>query len=216
MVRFFSVLSAFALLNSFSVLAQDHPLFSGRQSFLAGSPWHLEEKRDQIKVAFFDLDGTIRISNNDQEIITDAENIKILPHVVEKLIELKQKGYFIAIVSNHAWVPKTVSHQKASELILKTIRMLNQKGARVDYYDYAGSNKGSLKPEIGMAKILEQQLKDRYQLSIDYSSSFMVGDNGYSKNTSDSDFAKNLKIKYISADTFFGWGGCDPKLLVAD
>jgi len=205
--------SALLFLLSLSAIAMQPKLHWHRQSLgLSQEAPNYISSDGLVKVAFLDLDGTIRISGTDVEIISNTSQIRILPGVVEKLIELKNQGYFIAITSNHAWVPKTVPHDKASLLIYETILLLNQAGAIVHYYDYAGDNADALKPEPGMAKILDSKLKE-IGLKIDYPHSFMIGDDGYGRNTSDSGFAKSLDIPYKDAQSFFGWKkGCKEAL----
>ncbi len=84
-------------------------LFHHRQEYLMNVPYGLQVQNEAIKVAFFDLDGTLRIKIGEGEIITEEADIKILKNVAERLKKLADEGYFIAIVSNHAWVPKQVS-----------------------------------------------------------------------------------------------------------
>lgn len=165
-----------------------------------------------VKVAYFDLDGTLRISRGGGERVRDENDILILPGVAKRLKESADLGYLNAIVSNHAWVPKEISYEQAAFLIYRTIQMLQEKGATVHYYDYAADDSASLKPRTGMSATLEQRLMEEYGYTVDFNASLMVGDNGFGQNLSDSGFARSLGIPYHHAETYFGWP-CSAKLL---
>lgn len=176
---------------------------------------------DRVKVAFFDVDSTLRVSLSGSVSANHPKDVLLLPFVAQKIAELKRQGYLIALVSNQGGVASGhVTIQEADQALLYTTELLKEQDpeAVVHYYDFAEASDEFRKPETGMAKLLEQQLKER-ALTIDWSESFMVGDSAYKRgvdtepsglpgihfSNSDRIFAEKLKIRFFDPTDFFGW-----------
>ena len=147
----------------------------------------------------------------------------MLPGVADKLRELNEQGYFVAIVSNQGGIPQHISLDNADAALTNLSQDLSRQAAFVHYFDFAENNDDDRKPGIGMALRLETKLA-ALGLKIDKENSFMVGDSAYRKATgsrpadtrpdgrpgfnfsnSDRYFADNYGIKFYEPQTYFGW-----------
>ena len=57
------------------------------------------------KAIFFDRDGTLN-NNQDHYYIWKPENLQLNPGVIETLLELKQRGYMLIVITNQGGVAK--------------------------------------------------------------------------------------------------------------
>jgi DNA 3'-phosphatase len=180
----------------------------------------------KIKVAIFDADGTVRITKSGAHTARDDKDVVILPNVADKMKQLSNEGYFIAIMSNQLGVGAGVrSFSMIDHSLNYTASLLQHAGGIVHYYDFA-INQMEGKPSAFMATKLENFLKKRFgsNYEIDYSRSLMVGDAAYKEAKADSVadlrpdgssgtdfnnfdrlFAETLKIDFFEPDKFFGW-----------
>ena len=140
--------------------------------------------------------------------------------MVEKIRELNQQKYFVAIVSNQGRVPKSIPFSVAEEAMGNLVRSLGERGATVDYFDFSIGGEGREKPKPAMARSLTEVIQRKFgnEYRIDPKNSFMVGDAAYQKGDlkpdksrgedfSDFDrkFAEGLNIDFKEPDEFFGW-----------
>jgi D-glycero-D-manno-heptose 1,7-bisphosphate phosphatase len=133
-----------------------------------------------VKVAFFDADSTLRVAPSGSVSANAADDVYLLPCVGERLREVADAGYLIAIVSNQGGVPRFISLETADKALAYTAELAREAGGEVHYFDFAEHDDEDRKPGIGMAQRLVSQLKRGYQ--IDMAKSFMVGDSAYKKN----------------------------------
>lgn len=174
----------------------------------------------QIKVAFFDADSTLRVSKSGSVSANGSDDFEILPGTIQAIKQLNADGYFVAIVSNQAGIPKYVSLETADRALQNLVIEFAAQGATIHYYDFSESYDDMRKPNVGMAILLEQKLKQAFGevTQIDRNHSFMVGDAAWKKgelrpdnrdgfNVSNSDrlFAENFKIEFKEPADFFGW-----------
>lgn len=187
--------------------------------------------KGKVKVAFFDADSTLRVSLSGSPSANFPTDVAILPFVSDKVAELGQRGYFVAVVSNQGGVASghvtLETADSALHCAVQLIRAENPK-AIIHYFDFAEAKDDFRKPNTGMAKLLNRKLKTlktrKYPrgLSIDFKNSFMVGDSAYKKgvdigpdgpgthfSNSDRLFAENLKIPFFEPKHFFNWVGID-------
>lgn len=182
-----------------------------------------------IKVAFFDADSTLRVSKSGSVSANGIDDVNLLPFVGKKLAELNRDGFLVAVVSNQGGVAQGhITFEVAEGALVTTARLASEMGARIDYLAMAPNDDEDRKPKTGMAKRLEQLLREKCGTGIDYANSFMVGDSGYKKNkdgphpdgrpaddfsNADRFFAKNvfapdgeLTSKHFQEPTdYFGW-----------
>lgn len=182
-------------------------------------------RHDQIRVAFFDADGTLRPSIKPGQPPQSPKEVVLLPGVASKMREKAKEGFLVAIVSNQAGIPRYVSLEKAEQTMAKTAELLERQGAHVDYFDFAENYDEDRKPEAGMARRLEDILKKELGvIGIDREHSFMVGDAawmraskngpaetrpdgrpGFNHSNADRLFAANFDIPFQEAADFFEW-----------
>jgi len=173
----------------------------------------------QVAVAFFDADGTLRVSKSGKTSPDDATDVLLLPGVATGLRAAAQKGELPVIVSNQGGVAYGyITFEAAEGALAETARLLADKKARIQYFDFATTYGKDRKPNTGMADRLEQTLADTHGVSIDWAKSYMVGDAGWKSSdtepdgspgvdfsNSDRGFAEKLSIPYIHPRTYFGW-----------
>jgi DNA 3'-phosphatase len=177
-------------------------------------------KSSQIKVAFFDADSTLRVSKSGSVSANGPNDFEILPGTVDAIQRLNADGYFVAIVSNQAGIPRYISRETADEALKNLVDTFARNGAIIDYYDFAENYDSNRKPGVGMANRLERLATEKLgrPISIDRKKSFMVGDAGWKKgeqrpdgregfslSNSDRLFAENYGIPFREAQDFFGW-----------
>lgn len=168
-----------------------------------------------IKVAFFDADSTVRIAPSGSVSANSPTDVRILPNVPEVFRMLAENNYLIYIVSNQGGVASgNITCEIADGALNFTAEEIIRQGGMVNGYDFAENNNDMRKPSDGMAKKLEQILKQQFgeKARIDKVNSFMVGDSAFKKegknNTADErlDF-KTLKIvkgtHFSNADRLF-------------
>lgn len=179
------------------------------------------EDAEPVKVAFFDADSTLRISRSGTPTANAKDDVYVLPFVASKIAELNADGYLVAIVSNQGGVAAGYTPIDVAEGGLLFVgEQLDKLGAKIDYMDFAEEKNDFRKPKTGMAELLVELLDEKCHLSIDWDSSFMVGDAGYKKDVdgphpdgrpaddfsnSDRGFAENLEIPFSEPTDYFGW-----------
>jgi len=180
---------------------------------------------ESVPVAFFDADGTLRISRSGTPTASDEQDVYILPFVAQTLADLHDQGYLVAVVSNQGGVAAGFTDFEVAEGALVFVaHQLDQLGAEIDYIDFADQKDDYRKPKTGMADGLADRLEDKCGFGIDWDGSFMVGDAGYKKNVdgphpdgrpaddfsnSDRLFAEALEIPFSEPADYFGWAHYD-------
>ena len=140
------------------------------------------------KYIFLDRDGTI-IEN--VPYLNNAKKVKFVPKLIETLIYLQSLKYRFGIISNQSGVGRgLISYKQMLEVNSLIVEILAKHNIYLDFYLCCLHTPDEFchcrKPKIGLISHLSNNL------NIDYSNSFMVGDN-----TSDCIFAKNLGLKSI-------------------
>jgi DNA 3'-phosphatase len=176
---------------------------------------------EDVKVAFFDADSTLRVSRGGSPTANAKDDVYILPFVASKIASLQSEGYLVAIVSNQGGVAAGFTPIEVAEGALVFVaEQLDRLGAKINYLDFAEAKDAFRKPETGMAELLDEVLNDKCGVRINYDESFMVGDAGYKKDAdgphpdgrpaddfsnSDRGFAENLGIPFTEPTDYFGW-----------
>jgi D-glycero-D-manno-heptose 1,7-bisphosphate phosphatase len=144
-----------------------------------------------VKIAFFDADSTLRVAPSGKVSANGPEDVYLLPCVGERLQQVAEAGYLIAIVSNQGGIPRFISLGDSDKALAYTAKLASAAMAevastrdvaagKVHYFDFAELDNEDRKPGIGMAQRLIGKLKAGYE--IDLAKSFMVGDSAYKKN----------------------------------
>ena len=136
----------------------------------------------EVKVAFFDADSTLRVAPSGNVSANGKDDVLLLPGVARGIKALVNKGYFIAIVSNQGGVPRNVPEEVADGALQTTIRLIEEGGGTVHYYDYATSEEEfDRKPNVGMFARLKALLEKTYSPNAPLltQSWFMVGDSAF-------------------------------------
>lgn len=135
-----------------------------------------------VRLALFDADSTLRVAPSGKVSANGPRDVAILPRVAVKLAQVAREGYLIAIVSNQQGIEYGhVSFADADSALRHTIALLAAEGAPVHYYDFAEGGGEDRKPAPGMAWRLAALVEQRYQRSIDWAGSFMVGDSAWKR-----------------------------------
>ncbi len=178
-----------------------------------------------VRLALFDADSTLRVAPSGKPTANSATDVAILPLLVKPLQKLARQGYLIAILSNQAGIEQGyITIEEADAALNHTVNLLAERGAKIHYYDFAEASNEDRKPNIGMARRLADLVKTRFNKSIDWKHSIMVGDSGWKigediepDGTPGSDFtntdrllAENLQKTYGGTTfhhprDFFGW-----------
>ena len=150
---------------------------------------------DKQKAAFFDLDGTLRYSNNGV-FINDKKEVMIFEGVPAKLWGLRENNYLLIGITNQAGVERGyMTEVTLKDNLARTQNLLGPAALdRIYYCTMIESHKR--KPNPGM---IDDACKD---FDIDLSGSFMVGDR-----PADQGFAKNAGIEFFWANAYFGRNG---------
>lgn len=147
--------------------------------------YHSRLKSNDNPVVFLDRDGTLNQHKAGRDILS-AEELKLLPNVGKSLKLLKEKGYFLVIVTNQPCIAKGFTGMDdLFEIHNKLEFLLGESGAYVDaiYTCYHHPEKGFAgevpelkidcscrKPETGLLQ------KASEQIPVNKATSWMVGD----------------------------------------
>ncbi|KAI5949985.1 pnk1 [Candida theae] len=179
---------------------------------------------DKVKVAAFDLDGTLITTKSGLKFGKGPTDWKWWGNsstkVPEAIAKLYETGYLIVIFTNQGSV--VVNHGSKSYTNLKAkLSLVYKEFVKFEIksiYMYASpkkpskghtssdeKHKSTRKPEIGMWQDLEAVLTEQGKI-IDYEASFFVGDAAGRRNdfsNSDLKFAQNAKIDFKTPEEFF-------------
>lgn len=194
-------------------------------------PSSLSISIDKIKIAAFDLDGTLIKTKSGGKFARGPDDWQWWnDNVVEKLVEFHKDGYVIVIFSNQGGVlavPKSSkSYINFTTKLNQVTKELQSHGIELNLFIYASPKRPSgkksqtlpnlssdllhasmRKPQSGMWDSFLQDLKDKDVLQeVDYDNSFFIGDAaGRKKDFLDSDleFSKNINLKFQTPDELF-------------
>jgi rfaE bifunctional protein nucleotidyltransferase chain/domain len=157
-------------------------------------------KKEKVKIAFIDRDGTI---NKNKHFIHKIDDFELEKNALEGLTKIQNKGYKIIIVTNQQGIGLGYYNEedfyKFNTEIFKAVSKNNIKIDKIFYCPHSlANNCNCMKPKIG----LFEKAKKFYD--IDMNNSVMIGDL-----TSDIEFGKNAKLKTILLKT--GHNGSDKK-----
>lgn len=190
------------------------------------------KQQSQVKVAAFDLDGTLintksggsfAKSSSDWKLWTDPKTNKIESFIIPKIQELIHSNYIVVIFTNQGGVivshPESKSYTNFTNRVNQFVQHVQERIPEFDPIVFASSRKPTSKklkqkvsseelhlsmrkPQIGMWKQLEKKL----QKTIDLENSFYVGDAaGRPDDFLDSDkmFAETVKIPFKVPEEYF-------------
>ncbi len=201
-------------------------LYPRRSQTLASS--YVKPARGRVKIAFFDVDGTLRVTRSGNVAADHANDVALLPGAAEKISSLARQGYLVALVSNQGGVASGFINRAIAESGLRnTARLLSALGAPVHYYDLAPGYGKDRKPGTGMATRLARRVHSQLGAQVDWKGSIMVGDAGYKQgkdlqpdgspgedfSNSDRRFAENVRrqvrsphgMKFYHPRDLLGW-----------
>jgi DNA 3'-phosphatase len=174
-----------------------------------------------IKVAFFDADSTLRVSQSGAVTANAIDDVYLLPFAADTIARLNAEGYLVAIVSNQLGVSRGfVTAAVAEGALLATAGRLALLQARIDYVDFAERADADRKPGTGMATRLGALLEQTCGAAIDLGASVVIGDSGYREgvdgphpdgrpaddfSNADRLFAENLGVAFQEPTDAFGW-----------
>ncbi|RCK66960.1 Bifunctional polynucleotide phosphatase/kinase [Candida viswanathii] len=193
-------------------------------------PKEVSVTSDKVKVAAFDLDGTLIKTKSGGKFARGADDWKWWnDKVLDKLLELYEDGHVIVVFTNQGGVvavPKsTKSYISFTTKLDQVVEALRVKGIR-DVFVYGSPKRPSgkksrtlvnlsteklhaamRKPQPGMWESFLEDLKSReITQDVDYENSFFIGDAAGRKNDfldSDLQFAKNANLKFETPDDLF-------------
>jgi D-glycero-D-manno-heptose 1,7-bisphosphate phosphatase len=153
------------------------------------------------KAVFLDRDGTI---NEEVGFIDDPEKLRLIPGAGEALKMLKEAGFSLVVVTNQSGIARGyLSEKELAEVHKRLARLLSTYGVALDGIYYCPhhpegappyrANCSCRKPEPGMV------MKAAEELSLDLSSSFIVGDK-----PEDIELGKNSGLRTVLVRTGFG------------
>ncbi|VDC03760.1 unnamed protein product [Peniophora sp. CBMAI 1063] len=165
-----------------------------------------------VRVAAFDLDGTLIVSPFDKSkgkakgkggggALSGSGGFQWWNAVVpKKLEEVKEQGYVIALISNQKVTGKTMDKFK------ERLPLIARKIPKIPFFAYAATTADEFrKPMPGMWLALEQLLSKR-GLSIDKENSFFVGDAaGRAEDFASTDrkLAVNIGLPFYTPERYF-------------
>ena len=170
-------------------------------------------------VAFFDADSTLRVTLSGRVTAGAVDDVLLLPGVATRLREVEARGEVIVVVSNQAGVAAgQTTFERAEGALATTLTLLDAKGARIPYFDFAPARDEDRKPGVGMPRKFEVAFENTFGRPIDWESSYMVGDAGWKRSdtepggmagddfsNSDRGMAEALGIQFHHPRDFFGW-----------
>ncbi len=152
-------------------------------------------KKEVQKIAFLDRDGTLIYEPPDTKQVDCLKKLRILPKVIPALQALIERGYTLVMISNQDGLGTASFPQGAFQTVQKKLLdLFSRRGISFGQIficpHVERDNCGCRKPNIGL-------LWDFLQTThVDKQQSFVVGDR-----TSDEEFAKNIGIRFIKAET---------------
>lgn len=125
------------------------------------------------KLVFLDRDGTINVDNG---FVHKVEDWAFTDRAAEALMKLQAAGFKLAIITNQSGIGHgmyTVADMDEVHRFME--KELEKNGVKLDAVAFCPHRRdggcGCRKPEVGMAKQIEEKLGE-----IDYSASWTIGD----------------------------------------
>ncbi|KAJ8903911.1 hypothetical protein NDN08_000442 [Rhodosorus marinus] len=161
----------------------------------------LKEEEKELKVAAYDLDGTIIGTKSGKAVGKHAHDWRLYAHLVpEKLVKETDRGFVICIFTNQAGIKSNYTPEGMIRVkFQQVIRKLAVPCAIFVSCTYGYSRK----PSTGMWKTFLRSVSNGKSIA---SSSFFVGDAaGRQKDFSDSDrkFARNCNLDFYTPEEYF-------------
>jgi len=146
-----------------------------------------------MKTAFIDRDGVLIYEPLDTQQIDSLEKLKILPGVIAGLLNLKQAGYSLVMISNQngAGTPNfpTEDFEAPQQALLAQLKTAGIKFEEIFICKHLPSdNCPCRKPKTGLV--------DTFITQVDRKNSIMIGDR-----ESDMEFARNIGVRGIKVQT---------------
>lgn len=147
------------------------------------------------KIAFLDRDGALIFEPQDTFQIDRLELLQILPGVIPALKTLIERGYRLVLVSNQDGLgtdtfPRS-AFEEPQQKLLSIFRMEGIEFTAVFICPHTAEESCLCrKPKLGLVEIFLTEYE------VDLEASFMYGDR-----ETDRQFAKNLGIRFIKAET---------------
>lgn len=159
-----------------------------------------------VPVLCLDLDGTVRRSKSGKIFLDGADDVEIIPGMVEKILQYREVGWLVYGMTNQGGVAhgfRTIYDVHAE--LYTTIKLMQGCFHHIFYcpYDEKGSvepyNRKSLsrKPQIGMLVAIEEKVFHDFHVYTDWNMSLIVGDRD-----EDMQCAKNAGISFMWAHDF--------------
>jgi histidinol-phosphate phosphatase family protein len=144
-----------------------------------------------LKVIFLDRDGTINVESPAGYVFKPAD-WQFIPHAIEALKILKQKGFALAVVTNQSGIGHDLytleDMQKTHDFMIAELKKEGVELDAIAFCPHARDEKCDCrKPDIGMVKTIEAVLGE-----IDYSNSWTIGDR-----VVDCQLGKNIHTKTV-------------------
>mmetsp|Transcript_18583 Transcript_18583/g.25762 ORF Transcript_18583/g.25762 Transcript_18583/m.25762 type:complete len:244 (+) Transcript_18583:71-802(+) len=165
----------------------------------------LEVNEKKIKVASFDLDGTLVRTKSGSTFAKDAKDYVLFNEFVkEKMQALHRDGYRVVILSNQGGVGKALEGKRATATRGRIENIAREVGVPLEALCACGKD-AHRKPEGGMWALVTSHLLPACA-QIHTEGSFYVGDAaGRPQDFADSDkkFAEGVGVKFYTPEEFF-------------
>lgn len=190
------------------------------------SDYHAAAKyKTDVRIAYFDVDSTLRVSLSGAPWATHNRDVFILPGAADAIAELRKSNYVIVLFSNQGGnIISRYGYEAVDEAMKHTMDLLEElnPGAIVDYYDFAEKHDDMRKPDLGMHHRLEKKMLESGVKIARYSHIY-IGDSLYTTQETDAYgfsgqdfsnvdrlFVENLKREGLGVDLFhpslaFNW-----------
>lgn len=160
----------------------------------SGVLYYLNLDNNKTKVAAFDLDNTIIVTNSGKKFPKDKDDWKFIEsNIVSRINSLKDHN--IVLFTNQKGLDNRLGFDNFKDKIMNIIKAINNKiSVFISYQDDFYR-----KPLTGMWDLLNEYL------NINLNNSFYVGDAAGRKNdfsNSDINFAYNIKVKFLLPEEF--------------
>lgn len=181
--------------------------------------------KTDVRIAYFDVDSTLRVSFSGAPWATHSRDVFILPGVADAIAALRKSNYVIVLFSNQGGnIIRRYGYEAIDGAMKHTMDLLEElnPGAIVDYYDFAEKHDDMRKPNLGMHYRLEKKMLESGVKIARYSHIY-IGDSLYTNQETDSYgvpgqdfsnvdrlFVENLKREGLGVDVFhpslaFNW-----------
>lgn len=165
--------------------------------------------KNKQKAIFLDRDGTI---NKYKGFIANAEEIELLPTVIDAIKKINNSEYLALVVTNQPVIARgETTFEEVDNIHKKIETLLGQQGAYVDDITFCPHHPTSgfegeikelkidcecRKPKIGMIKYFEEKY------NLDLENSYIIGDGGIDILTGKNAHLKTIKLPFYFQDKY--------------